>query len=769
MDLKIFLMSLAVVCLAGCIMEEDGDVLSPVKGGIPIEFSIAADTTKATLNIADGQTVEWEEGDVVGIFQRYKKDGSTIDPEGVQNIPYRYDASSGKFVPVAEPAYWAGDGTETQHQLYVCYPYDEACTTCNSVRASVSDVQEYDATAIRNNIASEGFAWERNWELEFGEPVFFKPLRQYFSVLRFNITNGTEKDFTISEVKIEAAGEIAITQNVTLNALNDGHPKVKEKVSGSKVISVVVKNGFVQTGKSIDVRAMVYAGSLSGKQVTVTVTSTRGVHPSLTFTAGNIDKGGRAVKHLTLEDVDIPEDCAAEIPIDFSYAGYGYGVREIPDVPVKITLNAPSDGSDATSMIQEALDRVETPGAVLLKSGQYNIGTSLKIGRSGVVLRGEGESTVLKATGTVQRAFVSIGNGMGRTVGAGSDIVENVPVGQMWVKVEDVSSFTVGERVAIHFKPNDKWVTDLKMDQITGTATQWSASEYQMYWEREIRTIEGDRIWLDCPVVMELDAVYAESMSLRKISRNRIEECGIENLYMESEYDASVVDEEGNHVDENHAWYAMYVMNAEDSWIRNVKTACFGMSSVIMQQGARCVTVENCQSTRPVSLITGSRRYAFYIHSGELCLVKNCTAEFDRHGFVTAKVTPGPNVFLDCVMKNGYNGVGPHQRWANGVLYDCCDGDIRLEVEDRGDWGSGHGWAGVNFVFWNCEADRIVCQNPWIGGQNWCVGAVGSKDPGRLGLNRPDGVWIAYGMHVSPTSLYRHQLDARNNTISQNN
>ena len=461
------------------------------------------------------------------------------------------------------------------------------------------------------------------------------------------------------------------------------------------------------------------------------------------------------------------EDYSSEIPVNFSFVGYRYGMEEIPDVPVQLTLNAPADGADATAMIQDALDKVQAPGAVLLKAGEYKIGTSLKIGRSGVVLRGEGEKTVLKATGTVQRTLVSIGNGTQRTVGSGCSIVENVPVGQMWVKVDNASLFADGERVAVYFKPNDKWVSDLKMDQIDGTATQWKASDYEMYWEREVRDVDGNKVWFDCPVVLELDKKYAAAMSLRKISRDRVEECGVENLYMESEYDADVVDNKGNRVDEAHAWSAIDVKNAENCWVRNVNTAYFGMSLVELTQGARCVTVENCRSTRPVSLIEGSRRYAFYISKGELCLVKNCIAEHDRHGFVTAKVTPGPNVFLDCDMVEAYAGVGPHQRWASGVLYDCCQGGIRLEVEDRGDWGTGHGWAGVNFVFWNCEADRIVCQNPWIGGQNWCVGAIGSKDPGRLGQNRPDGVWISHGRHVEPASLYRHQLEIRKKAFSQ--
>lgn len=454
-------------------------------------------------------------------------------------------------------------------------------------------------------------------------------------------------------------------------------------------------------------------------------------------------------------------DYSSEVPINFSFVGYRYGIKELPLVPVKITLDAPAKGVDATRMIQDALDNIQAPGAVLLNSGEYLVSSSLTISQSGVVLRGKGESTVIKATGTAQRSLINLGESNKRTYGASSNIVENAPVGQMWVKVQSASTFKDGDRVGVYFKPNEQWVEDIRMNQIEGASTtQWQPAEYEMYWEREVRAVNDDKVWFDCPLVYALDSKYAAVMALKKISRERVQECGIEDLYLVSEYDQSVVDKDGNRVDENHAWTAIQVNSAEHCWIRNVKSAHFGLSLVDLGNGARCVTVENCRSTRPVSKIEGSRRYAFHISKGELCLVKNCSAEYDRHGFVTAKLTPGPNVFLECTMTNAYAGVGPHQRWASGVLYDCCHADKRLEVEDRGDWGTGHGWAGVNFVLWNCSARNIVCQSPWACGQNWCVGAMGTKDPGRYS-DRPDGVWISHGQHVYPASLYKHQLEIR--------
>ena len=129
-----------------------------------------------------------------------------------------------------------------------------------------------------------------------------------------------------------------------------------------------------------------------------------------------------------------------------------------------------------------------------------------------------------------------------------------------------------------------------------------------------------------------------------------------------------------------------------------------------------------------------------------------------------AKVS-GPNVFVDCESVHAYEDIGPHHRWATGVLYDNCTTDHLMAVQDRGDYGSGHGWAGVSFVFWNCSAETIVCQNPWISGKNWCVGCVGKKlessRPFNDNLVRPDGEWVSHGKQVEPKSLYRSQLASR--------
>lgn len=84
---------------------------------------------------------------------------------------------------------------------------------------------------------------------------------------------------------------------------------------------------------------------------------------------------------------------------DYSYAGYHAGEAPLPDVPV-VTQAAdfgalPDDGEDDTAAIQAALDATED-GAVELLAGTYTLDGGLRIEHSNVVLRGQGESTVLQ-------------------------------------------------------------------------------------------------------------------------------------------------------------------------------------------------------------------------------------------------------------------------------------------------------------------------------------------------------------------------------------
>src|SRR5215213_5885931 len=106
--------------------------------------------------------------------------------------------------------------------------------------------------------------------------------------------------------------------------------------------------------------------------------------------------------------------------MDFSHAGYRGGGVALPVVPVQESI-APSGGADDAPAIQAALDAVAARplmggfrGAILLKPGSYNLGATLNIKASGIVLRGSGSAvggTEVKMVGVPHDLFAMRGTG----------------------------------------------------------------------------------------------------------------------------------------------------------------------------------------------------------------------------------------------------------------------------------------------------------------------------------------------------------------------
>ena len=142
--------------------------------------------------------------------------------------------------------------------------------------------------------------------------------------------------------------------------------------------------------------------------------------------------------------------------------------------------------------------------------------------------------------------------------------------------------------------------------------------------------------------------------------------------------------------------------------------------------------------------------------------------------------------FVECTAVRGQQSE-PHHRWSSGALFDnVITKDGTLAAINRGDSGSGHGWAAANTLFWNCDAKSIVVMDPETDGENnFAIGYRGTFDEstGTKGLeyaNDRAGYWgtpqegkyYGYALMgnghiespdkpVEPASLYRQQLTER--------
>jgi len=462
----------------------------------------------------------------------------------------------------------------------------------------------------------------------------------------------------------------------------------------------------------------------------------------------------------------IPDEKGNIIP-DFSRVGYYGGDRPIPDVPVVKTIEPAASGT-SEAIIQSAIDDVSkrTPGkdgyrgAILLKKGIYKILEEIKIDASGIVLRGEGDNvngTRLVALSKKQVSLIDV-SGKGNITEIKDTRVkitdQYVPVGSFSFTVSSASGFSTGDKIIVFRPGTELWIKDLKMDQIEdrGGTKQWQPKEYDLRFERIITKIEGNKIFIDNPVVMSMETKYGGGEVYKYSFEGRISHVGIENLYCESEFETDT--------SENHAWDAIAFNKIEQGWIRNVTAKYFGFSCVNLGGLAKNISVLNSNCFDHKSIITGSRRYSFS-NNGQLNLFMNCHTTDGRHDYVTGARTCGPNVFYDCTAAKTHADIGPHHRWSMGTLYDNITTDGEINVQDRGNWGSGHGWAGVTQVVWNCTAKRAAVQSPWVNGKNYCVGLKGEKYEGRL-QGRPDAEWEGQNENgLQPASLYVTQLKAR--------
>lgn len=90
----------------------------------------------------------------------------------------------------------------------------------------------------------------------------------------------------------------------------------------------------------------------------------------------------------------------------------------------------------------------------------------------------------------------------------------------------------------------------------------------------------------------------------------------------------------------------------------------------------------------------------------------NCQSSEGRHDYVTGARVCGPNVFYNCSASQTFADIGPHHRWAVGTLYDILITDGEINVQDRGQMGAGHGWAGVTQVLWTAGAPCCYIKTP---------------------------------------------------------
>ncbi len=467
---------------------------------------------------------------------------------------------------------------------------------------------------------------------------------------------------------------------------------------------------------------------------------------------------------------------------DFSGCGYRSGLEPLPNVSAVIVASRwvqvyPGDGDD-TASIQTAINAVSafTPdasgwrGVVFLNAGEYQLTSTLTISASGVVLKGAGASpatgTRLRATDPRQYTLIQVSGSGSRAAVSGTtrNFVQTlVPAGARAFQVDSTTGLAVGHTVIVKRPSPANWITDINMDLLGpgsgGDASDipWAADSKNLNFDRVITRIEGKWITVDAPLPQTFESKYGGGQIWRYTWTGRIEQVGIEDLYGFSDYASAT--------DEAHAWTFIELDALQNGWVRNITAQYFGYSAVLTGTGSKWITVADSQCLDPISIITGSRRYSFNNDDAEQCLFLNDYAREGRHDFVFGSLVRGPNAFVHCTAENTYADSGPHHRWTVGALFDgISELDGEINIQNRGNLGTGHGWAGAYSAVWNSKAADFRVRNP-PGARNWLVGSVGailaSSNP--VGAD-PEGTYDSSGstgLAVYPRSLYYGQFQQR--------
>lgn len=453
-----------------------------------------------------------------------------------------------------------------------------------------------------------------------------------------------------------------------------------------------------------------------------------------------------------------PDSDGNRIP-DFSYCGYKAGENPIPNAVIKVVV--PVQQGDATVAIQSALDYVATlplgkdglRGAVLLQKGTYQVNGSLQIQASGVVLRGSGtgaNGTVIFGTGLKREALVNIAgkdNKIQQQEYKINDVY--VPVNAMQLHLTAKGNVKAGDKITIRRPSTEAWIAKIGTEHFGGgiTSLGWKAGQRDILWDRTVVSVKGSLLTLDAPLTTALDSNYGGGYISKYTWAGRIDNAGIENMELVSDYDTN------NPKDEYHRWTAIGLENVKDAWVRQVNFKHFAGSAVNVLATARRITVEDCKSLDPVSEIGGQRRNTF-LTRGQQTLFQRLYSTFGYHDFAVGFCAAGPNAFVECKAYMPYSFSGATDSWASGILFDIVniDGQAALSFMNRGQDGMGAGWTAANSVFWQCSASRVDCFQP-PGAQNWAFGTWAQF--------AGDGYWDMSNEQIKPRSLYYAQLQDR--------
>jgi uncharacterized repeat protein (TIGR02543 family) len=431
----------------------------------------------------------------------------------------------------------------------------------------------------------------------------------------------------------------------------------------------------------------------------------------------------------------------AKLIQDFSYAGYRRGEELIPAIsgPVFDATDHgadPTGASDSTVAIQNAINAAAAAGGgvVFLPAGEFRLSPQgsnnhcLRVASSNIVLRGAGtnQTFLLNTSRTMNGKSVIQVSPSSTTTGTPQSITANLPGPTRRIPVENAGNFSRGNIVRVQWSFTSDWVTENKQQ------TWWgSSSPANAIYLREVVATDPAAGWIEVDVPTRYWIKTRDNPTVRTISgllRNvAVESLSIGNVqHNGSGWGEEDYTDSSKAAYDAHASWLIRFQNVRDGWISGVHSyqadantrTCHMLSNGILLGNCLRVTVQDCRMRRPQYGGGGGNGYMYRLQNSNECLIRNCLADFSRHGFVISHAGTSGNVFHRCEDRetaraigsssSGYttsgSGSDNHMHFSHSNLWDQCHAHNSFYTAHHRlliGGGTPHGATSAHAVYWN--------------------------------------------------------------------
>ena len=195
-----------------------------------------------------------------------------------------------------------------------------------------------------------------------------------------------------------------------------------------------------------------------------------------------------------------------------------------------------------------------------------------------------------------------------------------------------------------------------------------------------------------------------EGAEVRKVTiSNRIEQDGVEELHILAPKRQVAFDDP--------LFRAIDLSGFRDGWVRYVLVDDTTEGITASSDTSR-ITIYDV-GFRHSTTVTSSAKPSDFLAGGTQLLILRCDSDGNSLFYViTGARNQGPNVVLDSVFR-GDGRIQPHQRWSTGFLVDSTQvPDGGIDLMNRGELGTGHGWTMGWGVVWNSTASFLGDPEP---------------------------------------------------------